>query len=124
MTVRAIGIDLGTTNSIVACINDRGRSEIVADQEGNLVVPSVVFFDAERSAVGEEARLRGRARPDQLAACAKRDLGRDVYSQRIGGMPVPPAVIQAYILSYLRQLIVRRIGARFRRRDWRSSRVQ
>ncbi len=113
MTTRAIGIDLGTTNSIVACVNDQSRSEIITDQEGKVVVPSVVFFDAERSAVGEEARLRGRTMPNRLAACAKRDLGRDAYCQRIGGMLVPPAVIQAYILNHLRRLITDRIGADF-----------
>lgn len=113
MTTRAIGIDLGTTNSIVATINNQGRSEIITDQEGNVVVPSVVFFDAERAAVGDEARLRGRSTPSRLAACAKRDLGRDAYCQPIGGMQVPPAVIQAYILSHLRRLIADRVGGDF-----------
>jgi len=110
---RAVGIDLGTTNSVTASIDESGHTEILRDSESNLLVPSLVLFDDERTIVGEEARLRGRNRPQRLAGCAKRELGRRYYSQPIDGVRIPPEVIQACILNKLRQNIAGRLSLDF-----------
>jgi hypothetical protein len=44
-----------------------------------------VLLADDRTVVGREAQLRGRAQPDRLAACAKRQLGQSFYDQRNGG---------------------------------------
>ena len=106
----AIGIDLGTTHSVVAYLNSDGRTEILPDREGNSLVPTIVMFGDNHTYVGEEARLRGRKRPGRLAACVKREMGLPYYGQVIEGEHFPPEVMQACILNYLRQEIVRQQG--------------
>ena len=105
-----IGIDLGTTHSVVAFLNSEGRSEILPDREGGLLLPSVVMFGNHHTYVGEEACLRGRKRPGRLAACVKREMGLPYYSQLIDGEHLPPEAIQACILNYVRQGIARNLG--------------
>ena len=53
---RAVGIDLGTTNSVVACLDETGRTQVVRNAEGELVTPSVVFFDKTEIVVGKPSR--------------------------------------------------------------------
>ncbi len=45
MQTHAVGIDLGTTYSCIACLNEHGAPESLANQEGELQTPSVVLFD-------------------------------------------------------------------------------
>jgi molecular chaperone DnaK len=97
--LRTIGIDLGTTNTVVAEGNASGHSQILRTREGEALIPSIVLFADERTIVGREAQLRGRAQPDRLAACAKRLLGEPFYDERIGGEQIPPEVIQACVLA-------------------------
>jgi molecular chaperone DnaK len=86
---------------------------MLRDQEGSLFLPSLVLFADEGVLVGEEARLRARTQPDRLAACAKLDLGKTSYSHPVGGESFHPEVIQACILSKLRQEVARQVGADF-----------
>jgi molecular chaperone DnaK len=97
--VRTIGIDLGTTNTVVAEVGPAGYSKILRSKAGESTMPSVVLFDDGRTIVGSEAQLRGRARPERLAACAKRMLGRPFCDEPIGGEQIPPEVVQACILA-------------------------
>jgi len=97
--VRTIGIDLGTTNTVVAEVGPAGYSKILRTRAGESLIPSVVLFDDRRTIVGSEAQLRGRARPDRLAACAKRMLGQPFCHEAIEGEQIPPEVVQACILT-------------------------
>ena len=51
-----VGIDLGTTNSVVAWRNRYGRPEVIANREGANITPSVVYFGTDPPAVGQEAK--------------------------------------------------------------------
>ena len=51
----AIGIDLGTTYSVIARVNDVGRPETIPNSEGELLTPSVILFDGDEVIVGREA---------------------------------------------------------------------
>lgn len=113
MSLRTVGIDLGTANSLMACINASGHSEMLRDREGKLHVPSVVLFDDDRVIVGQEAKLRGRSQSYRLAACAKQDLGKHFYTQPIGGQYLAPEVIQACILRHLKEGITQALGNDF-----------
>ena len=55
---RVVGIDLGTTNSVVAFVNDTGIPEAINNESGSAITPSVVWFDIEkhRTVVGSVAK--------------------------------------------------------------------
>lgn len=102
----AIGIDLGTTNSAVAWIDEKGHSVMIGSTEGELLTPSVVLFDDDETIVGKSARAASTVHPDQVAQWVKRDMGFKVYHQPIRGEYFPPEVIQACILRKLKDDIV------------------
>jgi len=108
---KAVGIDLGTTNSAVAWIDASGRSAMVPNMEEELLTPSVVLFEDAEVVVGKEARNANTSAPDRVAQWVKRDMGMPVYSRPIRGEQLPPEVIQACILRKLKQGLVKRLGA-------------
>lgn len=110
---KAVGIDLGTTNSAVAWVDDAGRTRMVGNAEGELLTPSVVLFDDSEVVVGKEARSATVANPERVAVWVKRDMGAPVYSRPIRGEYLPPEVIQACILRKLKADIVHSLGSDF-----------
>ncbi|MGA9772752.1 MAG: Fe-S protein assembly chaperone HscA [Blastocatellia bacterium] len=74
---RVVGIDLGTTNSLVAFTGDNGP-EVIRDERGGALVPSIVYYDTERGQllVGEEARERLITEPRKAIYSVKRFMGR------------------------------------------------
>ena len=76
-SARVVGIDLGTTNSLVAFMSERGP-EVIRDHSGNALVPSIVFYDNQQDQllVGEEARERLIAEPRKAVYSVKRFMGR------------------------------------------------
>lgn len=109
----AVGIDLGTTYSAAAWIDQRGRSELLADSQGDLLTPSVVLFDDYQIGVGKAARKSGVIRPDRFADIVKRDMGNPYYSKAIDNEYLPPEIIQSYVLKYLAHGIESQIGRDF-----------
>ncbi len=74
---RAIGIDLGTTNSLVARVDDRNRPEVLAADEGRPLLPSAVFYAADGSVeVGAAAKRRAPERAQDTVLSVKRFMGR------------------------------------------------
>ncbi|MEL7361442.1 MAG: Hsp70 family protein [Bacteroidota bacterium] len=71
-----IGIDLGTTFSCVAALDERGRTVIVRNRSGSLTTPSVVWFDGHEAVVGACAYAYERRSPGYLNAFVKRDTGK------------------------------------------------
>lgn len=108
--IQPIGIDLGTTYSVIAALDPGGRTRIVANAEGESLTPSVVIFEDQQTLVGKSARKLGTSKVDRLAECVKRDMGAAVYSRPIRGEFLPPEVIQACILRQLKQDAVRALG--------------
>jgi Fe-S protein assembly chaperone HscA len=74
---RVVGIDLGTTNSLVAYVSVNGP-EVIRDETGNGLVPSIVYYDHERDRllVGEEARDRLITEPRKAIYSVKRFMGK------------------------------------------------
>jgi len=74
---RVVGIDLGTTNSLVAFMGDDGP-EAIRDESGNALVPSIVYYDdnEDRLLVGEEARDRLITEPRKAIYSVKRFMGK------------------------------------------------
>lgn len=75
-TRRAVGIDLGTTNSLVATVRG-GRANVLLDAEGSALLPSVVnYTDPTTVAVGKSAQLLAAAEPADTLVSVKRFMGR------------------------------------------------
>jgi molecular chaperone DnaK len=99
----AIGIDLGTTFSVIARLDDLGRPQTLINAEGDKITPSVVFFESEGNVVvGKEAAKALATDAEAVAQFAKRDLGSRFFHQRLGGRHYPPEAIQAWVLAKLR----------------------
>jgi molecular chaperone DnaK len=112
--VQPIGIDLGTTCSAVAYIDEHGKTAMVRNAEGELLTPSVVLFDEGEIIVGREAKKAAGSEVGKVAECAKRDMGRESYAKLINGKEMPPEVIQAYILKKLMLETEQALGTRVR----------
>lgn len=106
----AIGIDLGTTFSAVAWIDADGRPVAFENSTGDLITPSVVYFEDEGTIVGKEAARVALVEPDRVAECAKRDMGKKHYRKPLNGEMVPPEVISSIILRSLKADAERRLG--------------
>ena len=107
---KTVGIDLGTTFSVVAHL-DRNRQPVtVPNDEGDLSTPSVVFFDTSGTVVGNEAVNASEFEPARAARYAKRDIGSSVFHQKILGHSFPPEVIQAIILRKLKDDAILKVG--------------
>lgn len=74
-----VGIDLGTTNSAVAYINDDDQPEIIVNRDGDRVTPSVILFEDNEPIIGSEAKLNSVSDPDNVVQFVKRNLGNKVY---------------------------------------------
>ncbi len=108
--IPAIGIDLGTTFSVLARIDERGRPVTVVNGEGDLLTPSAVLFDGSEVVVGKEALKALSTEADHVAECSKRDVGHREYHKTFDGQRYPPEVIEAFVLHKLRLDAVRQIG--------------
>jgi molecular chaperone DnaK len=74
---KAVGIDLGTTNSVVAAVMEGGQAEVIPNAEGGRITPSVVAFteDGQRL-VGQVAKRQAILNPEATIYSAKRFIGR------------------------------------------------
>src|SRR6185437_9410592 len=106
----AVGIDLGTTYSVVAYLDSQGRPVSIPNAGGDILTPSVVLFDQDGTVVGREAVLAAALEPDRVADCVKRDMGARHYRKKINGELLPPEVISSYILRKLRTDAERKLG--------------
>jgi molecular chaperone DnaK len=74
---KAVGIDLGTTNSVVAAVMEGGQAEVIPNAEGGRTTPSVVAFtDDGQRLVGQVARRQAILNPEATIYSAKRFIGR------------------------------------------------
>jgi molecular chaperone DnaK len=101
VTAPVLGIDLGTTNSVVATIDDRGQVVILRNAIGAETTPSVVYFEPGGGVVvGEEAVHAVAADPDNGVRLIKRQMGTE-FPLRLGGQEHTPESISALILRQL-----------------------
>ena len=126
----AVGIDLGTTNSLVAALRS-GLSEPLADANGKVILPSAVRYHADRVEVGESARLAASSDPFNTVLSVKRLMGRGLSDVKqlgeqlpyrfVGGEshmpfidtvqgPKSPVEVSAEILKVLRERAEKTLG--------------
>ena len=121
---KVVGIDLGTTNSLVAYVRD-GAPVVIRDSAGDALVPSVVSIDEGGTIfVGREAQRRLLTAPNRTVYSVKRFMGRGVEDMRdeaallpftvggdaggvvrigLGGREFTPPEISAFVLRELKQ---------------------
>ncbi|HTT54721.1 MAG TPA: Hsp70 family protein [Streptosporangiaceae bacterium] len=96
-----LGIDLGTTNSVAASIDEQGRLIVLRNSLGSEITPSVVFFEPDGGVlVGEEALQAAAADPDHGVRLIKRQMGTR-FPLMLGDQEHTPESISALILRQL-----------------------
>jgi len=114
MTDEILGIDLGTTNSEIAIYRD-GRPEVLRDDQGRIILPSVVgLTETGELLVGEEARNQFLLYPERTVRSIKRRMGSDAKVQ-LGEREYTPQEISAIILSRLKEIAQARLGRPIRK---------
>jgi molecular chaperone DnaK (HSP70) len=114
MTDEILGIDLGTTNSEIAIYQD-GRPEVLRDDQGRIILPSVVgLTETGELLVGEEARNQFLLYPERTVRSIKRRMGSDAKVQ-LGEREYKPQEISAIILSRLKEIAQARLGRPIRK---------
>ncbi|MDP0155694.1 Fe-S protein assembly chaperone HscA [Glaesserella parasuis] len=126
----AVGIDLGTTNSLVATVRS-GQAQVLLDEKERALVPSVVHYAAENKVVGVEAFEQAAADPQHTVISVKRLIGRSLadVEQRYPNLPYQfvatdnglpliqtpqgnksPIEVSADILNHLNQFAEKRLA--------------
>lgn len=99
---RAVGIDLGTTNSVVAVL-EGGEPKVIANAEGLRTTPSIVAFTKDKDVlVGETAKRQAVTNVDRTISSVKRHMGTD-WKQKIDDKDYTPQEISARILAKLKR---------------------
>ncbi|MCH1865033.1 molecular chaperone DnaK [Nocardioides sp. CFH 31398] len=99
---RAVGIDLGTTNSVVAVL-EGGEPTVIANAEGARTTPSVVAFSKSGEVlVGEVAKRQAVTNVDRTIRSVKRHMGTD-WAQKIDEKSFTPQQISAFVLQKLKR---------------------
>lgn len=99
MTNKIFGIDLGTTYSCIAYVDEFGKAVTIRNADGDMTTPSVVYFeDNEKQIVGVEAKTSMIIEPLNTVAFIKREMGTD-YRREIHGVQYSPQEISSKILK-------------------------
>ncbi|MEE6258119.1 Hsp70 family protein [Plantactinospora sonchi] len=111
---RVYGIDLGTTYTCIAHVDDRsGRPTITPNIEGELTTPSVVLFeDAETRVVGREAKNTAVLESDNVVEMVKREMGKPEWRREFFDREYSPEEISSYILRKVVEDAERHEGVR------------
>ena len=99
---KVIGIDLGTTNSVVS-VMEGGEPTVITNPEGSRITPSVVgFTKTGERLVGQLAKRQAVSNPDRTIASIKRHMGEKSYTVSVDGKSYTPPEISAMILQKLK----------------------
>jgi molecular chaperone DnaK len=97
------GIDLGTTYSCIAYVDEYGKAVVIPNAEGDLTTPSVVLFEGkDRVVVGKEAKNSAVLSPEHVVSMIKREMGNPDFRFSYDGTEYSPQEISAYVLRKLK----------------------
>ncbi len=102
---KAVGIDLGTTFSVVAHIDAYGKPQIIPNGESERITPSVILYDTDGVVVGTVAKNNSVAEPERIVDFVKREMGKpkDQFHREFDG--------KVYSAEELSALIIRKLKA-------------
>ena len=112
-TNKIIGIDLGTTNSVVS-IMEGGEAKVIPNADGSRTTPSVVAFKGDEISVGEVAKRQVITNPNTVSSI-KRHMGDGAYRVNMNGKPYTPQEISAMILQNLKKTAEDYLGAQVKK---------
>lgn len=95
---KILGIDLGTTYSAIAMLDEYGKPVVVPNREGERITPSVVFFDGDDVIVGSVAKRNAVAEPEHVVQFVKREMGNADYQFEHNKKNYTPEAISSLIL--------------------------
>ncbi|MCS7243760.1 MAG: molecular chaperone DnaK [Candidatus Calescibacterium sp.] len=99
---KAVGIDLGTTNSVISYKDSSGNVVVIPNAEGSRLTPSVVAFKGNEIIVGEHAKRQAILNPENTVISIKRKMGSD-HKVKIESKEYTPEQISAFILQKLKR---------------------
>ncbi len=97
-----VGIDLGTTYSVVAYINANGKPEVILNERGRSITPSVIYFDGGQSIVGDEAKEHQAMGKTEVASFFKRSMGDTEFMLSFYGRDYTPVDLSGLVLAHLK----------------------
>lgn len=95
---RVYGIDLGTTYSAIAYVDEHGKAVIVPNQESERITPSVVLFDGDNIIVGNTAKESAKVEPHRVVSRVKQHMGDPNFVFQYEGQSFSPEDISSFIL--------------------------
>ncbi|HKM53362.1 MAG TPA: Hsp70 family protein, partial [Isosphaeraceae bacterium] len=98
-----VGIDLGTTNSVVAHRNSLGRPEVIANRDGQNILPSVIYFGTDPPAIGHEAKELARLGDSEIASFFKPHMGSSLFELQFHGKTYSATQLSAMVLRRLKE---------------------
>jgi molecular chaperone DnaK len=108
---KVVGIDLGTTYSAIATLDERGQPITLPNRDGEMLTPSaVLLLDDNSAVVGQAALDFAQETPDRVATLIKRRMGLEDYGRAVSGNNFRPETLSAIILRKLIQDAASRIG--------------
>ncbi len=102
-TSATVGIDLGTTNSVVASLDAYGRPVVLANRDGRNITPSVIYFGSDPPAVGDEAKEWARLGNDEIASFFKPHMGSASYRLHFHGRDYDASELSSLVLRRLKE---------------------
>jgi molecular chaperone DnaK len=104
------GIDLGTTYSCIAHVDESGRATVIKNSLGEETTPSVVYFEsADSVVVGKDAKNVARLYPDLVVSLIKREMGKG-WGRTLHGKKHTPETVSALILRELAKSASEQVG--------------
>ena len=107
--MKFIGIDLGTTFSVVTHINSDGKPQTIPTDSG-FVTPSVIYFGEKEPIVGDEAKEQQAVGAFEIASFFKRHMGDPHFALEFRGKTYTPIDLSAIVLSHLKRLAEAYLG--------------
>jgi molecular chaperone DnaK len=116
VTPPVIGIDLGTTNSVVSYTDGNGMTTVIADENGDRIVPSVIHFTQDGEyVVGRHAKEYAKVEPERVARVFKRGMGARTFQKNhvpflVDGKEWSPEELSSLVLKKLAQMAAQHFG--------------
>jgi molecular chaperone DnaK len=107
---KLVGIDLGTTFSAIATLDDQGHPVTLPNRDGEMLTPSAVLLQEGGAVVGQAALDVSLEQPDNVAGLIKRRMGMASFGRPVAGREFRPETLSAIILAKLVQDAELRIG--------------
>ncbi|HCK54137.1 MAG TPA: hypothetical protein DIC23_13035, partial [Planctomycetaceae bacterium] len=108
---RIVGVDLGTSYSALAILDEDGQPRVIDNTSGSQLTASVVLLGSEdRAEVDPEVEILARSRPEQRVVAIKRELGNPRFALRHGNRRLTPELLSSLILTKLRQDAEKQLG--------------